>query len=80
MRSFASWEVVGEAAGHLSDAFRPTHPDMPWQRLKDLRHVLIHGYANVDILRVWDIATTQVNPLRTAVERALTDRDDTLDW
>lgn len=64
-------EIIGEATGHLSPTFRATHRDMPWQRIKDLRNVLIHGYANVDGKRVWRIATEQVPPLRAAVEHAL---------
>lgn len=63
-------EIIGEATGHLSPAFRAAHQDTPWQRIKGLRDVLIHGYANVDVKRVRPIATTQVPSLRAAVEHA----------
>ena len=67
-------EVIGEATGYLSPTFRAAHDGTPWQRLKDLRNVLIHGYAQVNLQRVWHIATEQVPPLRAAVEQALAER------
>jgi uncharacterized protein with HEPN domain len=64
-------EIIGEAAGRLSPSFRVSHPQLPWQRIKDLRNVLIHGYAEVDLLQVWDI-TQQNVPALAAGLRALT--------
>jgi uncharacterized protein with HEPN domain len=68
-------EILGEAAGRLSDPFRQAHPEMPWQRIKDLRNVLIHGYAHVDLTRVWEIAHESVPPLRHVVDQALRAQD-----
>lgn len=44
------------------------------QRIKGLRDVLIHGYAHVDVKRVWHIVIAQVPPLRSAVEHAWAER------
>lgn len=49
-------EIVGEAAAHISEEFRLAHPQMDWRGMKDLRNVLIHGYAEVNIGRVWNVA------------------------
>lgn len=68
-------EILGEAAGRLSAPFRQAHPEMPWQRIKDLRNVLIHGYAHVDLTRVWQIARDSVPALRHAVDQALRAQD-----
>jgi uncharacterized protein with HEPN domain len=37
-------EVIGEAAGKVSKAFRAAHPEIPWREMTGLRHRLIHGY------------------------------------
>jgi uncharacterized protein with HEPN domain len=65
-------EVIGEAAGRVSSAFRDKFPDIPSRQLKDLRNVLIHGYADVDLQRVWALARERVKPLREAILRAAT--------
>jgi uncharacterized protein with HEPN domain len=71
-------EIVGEAVGQLSDAFRRAHPDLPWARVKALRNVLIHGYADVDLHQVWVITQENVPALGGAAARllaALTEHD-----
>lgn len=57
-------EIAGEAAGRLSEAFRQAHPEIEARRLKALRNVLIHGYADVDIDTVWDIVTHDLPALQ----------------
>ena len=48
-------EIAGEAAGRLSEEFRQSHPELEARRLRALRNVLIHGYADVDLETVWDV-------------------------
>ena len=68
-------EIIGEATSHLSLAFREAHDKTPWQRIKGLRDVLIHGYGSVDVGRVWTIAVGQVPQLGVAVTHALAERE-----
>jgi uncharacterized protein with HEPN domain len=56
-------EIIGEAAGRVSEAFRLIHFAIDWRAMKDLRNVLIHGYADVNLDRVWQIAHTQIPQL-----------------
>jgi len=42
-----SLEVIGEAAGKVSPAFRAAQPDIPWREIIGMRHRLIHGYDEV---------------------------------
>lgn len=48
-----NFEVIGEAAKRLDDAYRAAHPEIPWRSLAGLRNVLIHQYEGVDLERVW---------------------------
>ncbi|MGH3936594.1 MAG: HepT-like ribonuclease domain-containing protein [Pseudonocardiaceae bacterium] len=42
-------QIIGEAASRLSDDARSRQPDIPWRKIIDMRHVLVHGYLDVDL-------------------------------
>ncbi|MEK6975738.1 MAG: HepT-like ribonuclease domain-containing protein [Candidatus Thermoplasmatota archaeon] len=44
---FRKFEVLGEAATHVSAPFREAHPEIPWKRIIAFRNVLIHGYDRI---------------------------------
>jgi uncharacterized protein with HEPN domain len=45
--------LLGEAANHLSRAFRAKHPEVPWRTLVDQRNALIHGCIEIDYEELW---------------------------
>ncbi|MFO1095020.1 MAG: DUF86 domain-containing protein [Planctomycetaceae bacterium] len=60
-------EIIGEAAGRVSQAFRDSHPEIPWSRIVGMRHPLIHDYRNVDLTIVWDVVQNELEPLKVAL-------------
>lgn len=36
-------EILGEAAGKVSQDFRQRHPEIPWNQVRGIRNRLIHG-------------------------------------
>lgn len=42
-------QIIGEAAGRLSDNMRRQQPDVPWRKIIRMRSVLVHGYFEVDL-------------------------------
>ena len=41
-------EIIGEAAYKLSQDFKNSHPATPWRVVVGMRHVLVHGYYQID--------------------------------
>jgi uncharacterized protein with HEPN domain len=82
-----NFEVIGEAAKRIGDAYCTAHLGIPWRALGGLRDVLIHQYEGVDLERVWNIVATELPPLKEAItallppldtlERELAGEDDT---
>ena len=68
-------EIVGEAAYMLSKDFKETHPDTPWTVVQGMRHVLVHGYANIKAYTLYDTALNGIPPLRDQVVRYLNETD-----
>jgi uncharacterized protein with HEPN domain len=62
-----NFEVIGEAAKRLDDAFRSAHPEVPWRALAGLRDILIHQYEGVDLEKVWAIVERELPTLRQAI-------------
>jgi uncharacterized protein with HEPN domain len=61
-------EIIGEAAGHVSPAFREAHPQIPWSKIIAQRNILVHQYGEVDDEILWRVAAVSVPELVTLVE------------
>lgn len=53
-------EIIGEASYMLTREFRENHPRTSWKDIINMRHILVHGYYQVDSRIVWQ---TIVNDL-----------------
>ncbi len=47
------FEIIGEAARHISPETLKVLPDIPWKLVIGMRNILIHDYDDVDAARVW---------------------------
>ncbi|NJN24347.1 MAG: DUF86 domain-containing protein [Acaryochloridaceae cyanobacterium RL_2_7] len=47
-------EIIGEAAGKLTQALRDRHPQIPWIDIISMRNRLAHEYFGIDLDIVWD--------------------------
>ena len=56
-------QVIGEAAGHVSDEFILAHPDIPWHEIIGMRHRIVHDYMNVDEDVVWAVVRNDLPAL-----------------
>ncbi len=56
-------EVIGEAAGKLDDNIRAHYPEIPWKSVANMRNILIHNYAGVDLEKVWDTVMKDIPEL-----------------
>ena len=56
-------EIVGEAAGCVSDEFKARHTHVPWREMKSLRNRLIHGYFDINLDIVWSTVTGDLPPV-----------------
>jgi uncharacterized protein with HEPN domain len=49
------FEIIGEAARHVSAETRARFPGISWRAMVGLRNVLIHEYGEVNLERLWDV-------------------------
>lgn len=67
--------VIGEAVSRVSEQTRAHAPEIPWERIKSQRNVLVHAYDDVDLPRIRTVLDRHLDPLRFAVEALLTQSD-----
>ncbi len=65
--------VIGEAVSRLSEQTRSQAPEIPWDRIKSQRNVLVHAYNDVDLPRVLMVVERHLSPLRSAIEVLLSE-------
>lgn len=64
-------EIIGEAAYMLTHDFKDSHPDTPWRDIINMRHILVHGYYQVDSKEVWSSIKNDLPILEKQIEKYL---------
>ncbi|MGH3772279.1 MAG: HepT-like ribonuclease domain-containing protein [Pseudonocardiaceae bacterium] len=50
-------EIVGEAAKHVSNDLRESHPEVPWSATARMRDRLVHHYFDINLDVLWSTVT-----------------------
>lgn len=68
-------QVIGEAVFKITDEFKTSHPETPWQMIEKMRHVLVHDYYQINLEILWDIVQNDIPPLREQIKGYLNQMD-----
>jgi hypothetical protein len=61
--------VIGEASKNLSNRFISKHDSIPWKKIKGLRDIIAHQYFGLDYPLLWDVVSTKIPELLSALSR-----------
>lgn len=64
-------EIIGEAAGKVTQQLRDRYPQIDWQMLKRYRNFLAHEYYAVRYEVVWDVVHHELLPQRAVFHSIL---------
>jgi uncharacterized protein with HEPN domain len=70
---FHALEIIGEAARKIPSSVRDRYKRVPWREATGMRDKLIHGYAGVNLKRVWETVKDDLPLLIATVEQMLAD-------
>lgn len=68
-------EIIGEAAYMLTNDFRENHKKVFWKEIINMRHILVHGYYQVDSSIVWSTIVNDLPSLRTIIDEYIKELD-----
>jgi len=61
-------EIIGEATYRLTKEFRAQHPEVEWEVIENMRHVLVHGYYAITPHKIWHVINKDLLVLRPRIE------------
>ncbi len=61
-------EIIGEAAGKISEGFQQSSPEIPWRKIKGMRNILAHDYGRIDYTLIYETVTERIPELLKALE------------
>jgi uncharacterized protein with HEPN domain len=65
------FNIIGEAARHVSAATKTAYPMIDWRRIIGLRNIVVHDYDEIDYARHWRVIQEDVPKLVAELEKAV---------
>lgn len=64
-------EIIGEAAGRISETFMEAHPQIPWRQIIGQRNIIVHEYGKIDYEMLYQTAMNDIPEPISAIEPLL---------
>ncbi len=66
-----NFTVIGEAARQIPPEIEKANADIPWDKMRALRNVVVHQYFGVDVSILWETLRHDLPPLALPLKRVL---------
>lgn len=63
-----NFEVIGEAAYHISKELKDNYQNIEWNKIQGLRHVLVHDYYKINPEILWNTKDKHLHELQIDLE------------
>src|SRR5256885_15343128 len=64
-------EIIGEAAAHLTPQLKKDNPEISWEQIIALRHILVHEYYGIQNEILWRIASVHIPEFRNQLKKII---------
>lgn len=66
-----NFEIIGEAANRLPEAYKAKLPNLAWSKLRGFRNRLVHDYIGIDYELVWTTKSKILPELISSIKSLL---------
>jgi len=63
-------QIIGEAASRVTEETQKRFSEIPWGKMIGMRHILVHGYFDIDAEIVWSVVKNDLESLKHLFQRA----------
>ncbi len=64
-------EIIGEAVRRISELFKKQNPTIPWQKIINMRNIMVHEYNDIDLDFVWQTISVDLKALEKQIRDLL---------
>jgi uncharacterized protein with HEPN domain len=64
-------EIIGEASSQVSQETRSQYPHIAWSGMIGMRHILVHAYGSIDLVKLWNTVQNDLPVLIDHLEAIL---------
>ena len=68
-------QIMAESTQRLSEGLKARHPELDWGGIVGFRNILVHGYTDIKLDRVWSVVEHYLDPLDQVTRQELRDLD-----
>ncbi len=69
--------VIGESLKNLDkqtdNQILTRYPEIEWKKIKGLRDIITHHYADINADAIFDICDTKIEPLKITIQKIISD-------
>lgn len=64
-------EIIGEAANKLTKELKMKYPEVDWNGMTGMRHVLVHDYYQINPRIAWITATKNIPEIKKQIQEII---------
>lgn len=64
---FRNFEIIGEAANHLSEELKYSFQNVDWFKIRGFRNRIVHQYFGIDFEIVWHLISNYIPDLEREI-------------
>ena len=66
-----NFEVIGEAAYHITSELKNNYQNIEWRKIQGLRHILVHDYYQINPIILWNTRNKHLHKLLVDIEEII---------
>ncbi|MBA5628710.1 HepT-like ribonuclease domain-containing protein [Moheibacter lacus] len=67
------FEIIGEAANHISEDLKGKYPEVAWNEIRGMRNYISHEYFGLQLDSLWDAAINDIPILKKQILKIKSD-------
>lgn len=66
-----NFEILGEAAIHISEETKAKYPEIAWYKIRGMRNLIAHEYFGIRLETIWETAVDVVPVLKKQIQKII---------